>query len=90
VNSMVIITDGKNDDDTTIELDALLQQLSAMNDPLKPVPVILVGFGPDSDMTSMQQIAAATGGAAYSSLEPTDLDKVFVDAISQRTCRPNC
>ncbi|MCW4386485.1 substrate-binding and VWA domain-containing protein [Salinibacterium sp. SYSU T00001] len=90
VNSMVIITDGKNDDSTTIELEALLEELAALSDPLQPVPVILIGFGPDTDLAAMQQIAAATGGAAYSAYEPGDLDKVFVDAFTQRTCRPNC
>ncbi|AWB89739.1 VWA domain-containing protein [Salinibacterium hongtaonis] len=90
VNSMVIITDGRNDDKGSISLDALLQRIAEMNDPLKPVPVILIGFGPDTDLESMQRIAEATGGEAYSAFEPNDLDKVFVDALTQRTCRPNC
>lgn len=90
VNSMLIITDGRNDDANSIELDALLKELSALQDPLKPVPVILIGFGPDTVLEPMQQIAAATGGSAYSAYEPNDLDKVFIDAFSQRTCRPNC
>ena len=90
VNSMVIITDGKNDDKTTIDLQTLLSKLSEMNDPLKPVPVILIGFGPDTDLAAMQQIAKVTGGSAYSATEPSHLGEVFVDAFTQRTCRPNC
>ncbi|QEE61894.1 VWA domain-containing protein [Salinibacterium sp. dk2585] len=90
VNSMVIITDGRNDDSNSITLEALLAELTAMHDPLKPVPVILIGFGPDTEIEPMQQIAAVTGGGAFSAYEPNDLDKVFVDAFTQRTCRPTC
>jgi Ca-activated chloride channel family protein len=90
VNSLLIISDGKNDDRVTIDLETLLAKLTEMSDPLKPVPVILIGFGPDSDFASMQQIAKTTGGAAYAANEPSDLGKVFVDAFTQRTCRPNC
>jgi len=90
VNSVLIITDGKNDDKGSIALADLLTKLSEMNDPLKPVPVILIGFGPDTDLASMEQIAKTTGGSAYSAYESQDLGLVFVDALSQRTCRPNC
>lgn len=90
VNSVLLFTDGKNDDKVTIDLQTLLAQLAAEADPLKPVPVILIGFGPDADIDSMTQIATATGGAAYSANQPDDLGRVLVDALSQRGCRPNC
>ena len=90
VNSVLLITDGRNEDDNGIDLDTLLAQLQAQNDPAKPVPVIMVGFGPDTDLEAMQRIAAATGGAAYSASRPEDLGIVLVDALYQRGCRPNC
>ncbi|MGX5696891.1 VWA domain-containing protein [Agromyces soli] len=90
VNSVLLITDGRNEDDNGIDLDTLLAQLQAQNDPDRPVPVIMVGFGPDTDLDAMQRIAAATGGAAYSASRPEDLGVVLVDALYQRGCRPNC
>lgn len=90
VNSVLLITDGRNDNPGGIDLATLLADLAKANDPLKPVPVILIGFGPDTDQDSMTMIARATGGAAYSASKPEDLGLVLVDALSQRSCRPNC
>jgi hypothetical protein len=50
----------------------------------------MIGFGPDTDLQAMQKIAEATKGGAYSASKPEDLGTVLVDALSQRTCRPNC
>ena len=90
VNSVLLITDGRNEDENGIDLDTLLGELAKMDDPTKPVPVIMIGFGPDTDLAAMQRIAQATKGAAYSASRPEDLGTVLVDALSQRTCRPNC
>jgi Ca-activated chloride channel homolog len=90
VNSVLLITDGRNEDDNGIDLPTLLNNLKAIEDPTKPVPVILIGFGPDTDTESMTQIAKSTGGAAYTAAVPEDLGKVLVDALTQRSCRPNC
>ena len=90
VNSVLLITDGKNEDQNGIDLETLLAELAKIDDPTKPVPVIMIGFGPDTDLAAMQRIAQATKGAAYSASKPEDLGTVLVDALSQRTCRPNC
>ncbi|WP_157487937.1 MULTISPECIES: VWA domain-containing protein [unclassified Leifsonia] len=90
VNSLLVITDGRNEDENGITLDDLLAQLEEQADPDKPVPVIMIGFGPDTDLDAMTKIAKATGGAAYSATKPEDLGDVLVDALSQRSCRPDC
>ncbi|MGH3705600.1 MAG: VWA domain-containing protein [Agromyces sp.] len=90
VNSVLLFTDGKNEDENGIDLDTLLAELAKIDDPEKPVPVIMIGFGPDTDLAAMQRIAQATKGAAYSASQPEDLGTVLVDALSQRSCRPNC
>ncbi|GAA4371575.1 VWA domain-containing protein [Agromyces bauzanensis] len=90
VNTVLVITDGKNEDENGIDLDTLLAELAKIDDPTKPVAVIMIGFGPDTDLAAMQRIAQATKGAAYSASKPEDLGIVLVDALSQRTCRPNC
>ncbi len=64
VNSVLLITDGFNEDSDVIDLPTLLSSLKAIEDPAKPVPVLLIGFGPDTDLASMAQIANSTGGAA--------------------------
>jgi uncharacterized protein YegL len=84
VSSVVLVTDGRNEDDAGIALPALLQQLRAEADPARPVKVIAIGLGPDADMDALRQIADTTGGASYQALHPEDLQSVLFDAIRRR------
>jgi hypothetical protein len=84
VSSVVIVTDGTNEDSTGITLETLLQTLRAEADPQRPVKVIGVALGPDADIAALEQISQATGGAAYSAVDPTDLQDVLFDALRQR------
>jgi len=84
VDSVVIVTDGKDEDDGTIGLPTLLQTLSSEVDPTRPIKVIGIALGPDADLHALQQIATATGGAAYSAVDENDLQKVLFDALRQR------
>jgi Ca-activated chloride channel homolog len=85
VNSVVLITDGENDDDTGLQLDQLIGTLRAEADPARPVKVIGIALGPDADQGALQQIGDATGGAAYAALDPEDLQGVLFDAIRRRS-----
>lgn len=90
VNLVLLNTDGKNEDDEGLDLPGLLAELEKLRDPAKPVAVIAIGYGPDTDQSALEQIAAATDGAAYQALQPTDIGTVLIDAVTQRGCRPNC
>lgn len=90
VNLVLLNTDGKNEDDEGLDLPGLLAELEKLRDPAKPVAVIAIGYGPDTDQAALEQIAAATDGAAYQALQPTDIGTVLIDAVTQRGCRPNC
>jgi hypothetical protein len=84
VDSVVIVTDGKDEDADTVGLPALLQTLAAEVDATRPVKVIGIALGPDADLEALQQIATATGGAAYSAVDENDLQTVLFDALRQR------
>jgi len=90
INLVLLNTDGVNEDDEGLDLPELIAQLEALRDPAKPVAVIAIGYGPDTDQAALEQIAAATDGAAYQALQPTDIGTVLIDAVTQRGCRPNC
>jgi Ca-activated chloride channel family protein len=85
VDSVVIVTDGKDEDADTIGLAGLLQTLRGEVDATRPVKVIGIALGPDADLDALQQIAAATGGAAYSAVNENDLQTVLFDALRQRS-----
>jgi Ca-activated chloride channel homolog len=84
VSSVVIVTDGKDEDGDSIGLGPLVETLRAEVDPGRPVKVIGIALGPDADLDSLQQIAAATGGAAYSAVDENDLQSVLFDALRKR------
>ncbi|MGY2066451.1 substrate-binding domain-containing protein [Blastococcus sp. SYSU DS0619] len=85
VNSVLIVTDGTNEDDAAgLTLDSLLGTLAEEQDPNRPVKVIGVALGPDADLSALEDIADATGGAAYSAVDESDLQTVLFDALRQR------
>jgi len=90
VNTVLILSDGMNDDANSISLPDLLTTLKNEADPQKPVTVISIAFGPDSDVDALKQISTATGGSTYVSQNPNDIGEIFLDAVGQRMCRPNC
>jgi len=91
VSSVVLITDGANEDPQGgIDLPALLQALRQENDPNKPVPVFAIAYGPSGDLAALQQITQVTGGQAYAARDPRTIGSVMLDAIGRRACAPSC
>jgi hypothetical protein len=84
VSSVVIVTDGRDEDGDSIGLGPLVETLRAEVDPTRPVKVIGIALGPDADLRALEEIAAATGGAAYSAVDENDLQSVLFDALRQR------
>ncbi len=84
VNSVVLMTDGKNEDtNSPLTLAQLLAQLKSA-DPQRPVRVITIGIGSGADIQSLGKIAAATGGKSYLVQDAGDVSGVFLDAVAQR------
>lgn len=70
VNSVIVITDGRNEDPGSIELAALIETLQDEADPERPVAVHMIGISEDADAEALEEIAAATGGAAHIAVDP--------------------
>lgn len=85
VNSVLVLTDGTDEDDASgVTLPDLLATLTAEAEPERPVEVIGVALGPDADLSALEAITEATGGAAYSAVDGNDLQTVLFDALRQR------
>jgi hypothetical protein len=89
VNAVVILSDGQ-DTEGGVSLGSLVATLRSMRSSSRPVPVVTIAFGPDSDARSLAAIAEASGGSFYPASNAADIRKVFLDALGQRTCRPDC
>jgi Mg-chelatase subunit ChlD len=83
-NSLVLMTDGSNDDPNSISLDQLVSELEALHDPDRPVRIIAVGLGLNADMAELNRIANATGGQAYSARDPQDILTVLAGGLLTR------
>lgn len=84
VNSVVLMTDGVNDDPGGLTKEALLAELKAQAAGRTPVRVVLVGMGQETDMATLREIATASGGSAYNATEPNAIEKVIIGALTAR------
>ena len=82
-NSVLVLSDGQNDDRGSIGLTELTRTLTAEQGG-RPVPVIGIAFGPDSDVQALQRISAATGGETYVARNPMDISQIFLEAVGHR------
>ena len=85
VNSVVLLTDGENEDPDSIGLNELLDTLESEADPDRPVVIITIGITEDADVSALEAIAHETGGTSHIAIEPDDIADVFVKALSQRS-----
>jgi hypothetical protein len=88
VNSVLVFSNGKNQDPDGTSLPDLLTALHAEYDPARPVQIIIVGYGQGVARDELQQIAEATRGKAYVVQAPQEIQDVVLDAISRRACAP--
>ena len=83
-NSVIVLTDGRNEDADSIGLDELLATLKELADPARPVLVLTIGISADADADALEQIAEATGGSSYIAETAADIQSVFINAIAAR------
>jgi hypothetical protein len=88
VNSVVLLTDGRDewpaDTEPEMTLDQLLDALRAGYDPARPVHVITIGIGPEADVDALSAIAEATNGTHHVAENPSDIQQVFLEAMVAR------
>jgi Ca-activated chloride channel homolog len=89
-NSVVLLTDGRNDDPNGIGLTELVATLRREAAGGNPVPVIAIAYGGDSDVPALDTIARASGGRLYQAQDPRNISAVFLDAIGRRACLARC
>lgn len=85
VNTVVLLTDGTNDDPGSISLKRLLDTLRREHDAHRPVGVVAIGMGRDTDLHALRAIAKATGGASFVARDPGAIMQVFRDALLSRS-----
>ncbi|WP_433529631.1 VWA domain-containing protein [Micromonospora sp. CA-263727] len=84
VNSIVLFTDGKNEDANGISQKDLLAELKRIRDPDLPIQVIIIGIGNEVSKAELDAIATGAGGNAFIAEDPTKIGDIFLRAIALR------
>jgi hypothetical protein len=84
VNSVLIMTDGKNEDAPGLTLAGLVDQLKQTADPARPVAVIALGIGDQVSRAELQTITDTTGGATLLAPDPSKIADAFLQALGLR------
>lgn len=85
VNTLMVMTDGQNDDKSGLTLDQLIAELKKAADPKRPVNVILIGIGTSVGQAEMERITNSIGGGTFIAPDPAKIGEIFLKAVSLRT-----
>ncbi|MEV6345127.1 substrate-binding and VWA domain-containing protein [Actinoplanes sp. NPDC051851] len=86
VNSVILFTDGQNDNPDGLKQDELLAALKKEQDPKKFVRLVLIGIGDDVDKNELGAISkAVTGSGVFIAEDPAKMGDIFLQAIGSRT-----
>ncbi|MFC4588114.1 substrate-binding and VWA domain-containing protein [Sphaerisporangium corydalis] len=86
LSSVVVFTDGGNDDPHGISLSNLLATLQKEFDPARPVTITLIGYGQGADAKELRQIAGVTNGVAMVAQTFDQARQIFMQVIANRVC----
>jgi Ca-activated chloride channel homolog len=86
INSVILFTDGQNQNPGGLGRDQLLSQLSKLKDPTKPVRMVIIGIGNEVDPKELQAITNATSaGGVFVAKDPAKISDIFLQAIATRS-----
>lgn len=69
LNAVVVVTDGRNDHPSgTLTEEQTLDQLRLLYDGMRPVRILALGYGPETDLAGLTRLADVTGGLAFQGL----------------------
>jgi Ca-activated chloride channel family protein len=81
-NTIVLISDGKNEDPGSATLEQVLAKLKTLAGTERPVRILSIALGDEADAATLRRFADATDGEAYLARNSEDLDKVFLAALT--------
>jgi Ca-activated chloride channel family protein len=81
INAVVVLTDGKNEYPKDSDLDALVRDIDTSDKEI-PVRVFTIAYGGQADLGVLQKISSASRAAAYDASDPTTIDNVLLNVLS--------
>nr|MBA3488931.1 substrate-binding domain-containing protein [Longispora sp. (in: high G+C Gram-positive bacteria)] len=81
INAVVLLTDGRNEYPRDDNLDQLVKDLDA-SQLENSVRVFTIAYGEQADFDVLQRISRASRAAAYDARDPSTIDNVMINVIS--------
>ena len=86
VNSVLLFTDGVNENEGGLTRGELLTKLKKLRDPTRPVRMVIIGIGPEVDRNELTAITKATSsGGVFIAEDPARIGEIFLQAIASRS-----
>jgi Ca-activated chloride channel family protein len=86
INSVILFTDGQNENPGGLTRDQLVANLKKIRDPQRPVRMVIVGIGNDVDRNELEAITDATdAGGVFIAPDPAKIGEIFLEAIASRS-----
>lgn len=86
INSVILFTDGKNENKAGIDDDTLVREMKKATDAKKPVRMVIIGIGNEVDRAELEKITSATpAGGVFIAEDPAKISDIFLQAISTRS-----
>ncbi|MGI8685698.1 MAG: extracellular solute-binding protein [Acidimicrobiales bacterium] len=84
INAVILLTDGKNEDERNKDLDATLAALreGSEGQATSPVRLFPIAYGSGADLGVLEQMADATSAKAYDASNPATINDVFTNVVS--------
>ncbi|MBT8225887.1 MAG: solute-binding protein [Dactylosporangium sp.] len=85
VNTLIVMTDGKNEDPRGPSLNGMVQQLERLRSKVKPIQIVILGIGLEVSKAELRKITEPTGGGAFVATDPSRTEEVFLQIMELRT-----
>jgi len=82
-HTIILLTDGRNDDADSISHEELLDELQALRTPDQPIQVVSIAHGAQPDIGKLNEISELVGGRVLASPELDNLVELFIEALAQ-------
>jgi Ca-activated chloride channel family protein len=81
-HTIILLTDGRNDDDDSLSHEEMLELLVRERDVNQPIRVVSIAYGEQTDIDELAAVSEAVSGQVLASPELDNLDRLFIEALS--------
>jgi hypothetical protein len=90
VNDVIVLTAGIENAPGDISANTLIRDLKAVENPKRPVEILMIVFGRPRTYNQLQRIVHVTNGKVWPVFTAAAVPQIFYRAFGRRICQPHC